>query len=186
MRAAIAPMRAATALARAAIPLAWAATALIGAVIALARAMTAPTRASIALARAVTVLVGAGIAPMRGETALTRATVALARANAAQATGITRQGSGKAQGRTGAAARRSRAARSRIVCDAAEGDPTSARSSIFTLLSSATAISLSTAKGKERKPTRGTGKDWRLSLYAPVMYRDASTDERVQLEDWLR
>jgi 2,3,4,5-tetrahydropyridine-2-carboxylate N-succinyltransferase len=35
---------------------------------------------------------------------------------------------------------------------------------------------------------RGAGKDWGLSLYTPVIvkYRDANTDERVQLEDWLR
>ncbi len=35
---------------------------------------------------------------------------------------------------------------------------------------------------------RGAGKEWGLSLYTPVIvkYRDASTDERVQLEDWLR
>jgi 2,3,4,5-tetrahydropyridine-2-carboxylate N-succinyltransferase len=35
---------------------------------------------------------------------------------------------------------------------------------------------------------RGRGKEWGLSLYTPVIvkYRDAATDERVQLEDWLR
>lgn len=35
---------------------------------------------------------------------------------------------------------------------------------------------------------RGMGKEWGLSLYTPVIvkYRDAATDERVQLEDWLR
>src|SRR5690242_18022227 len=34
----------------------------------------------------------------------------------------------------------------------------------------------------------GRGKDWNLSLYTPVIvkYRDAKTDARVQLEDWLR
>jgi 2,3,4,5-tetrahydropyridine-2,6-dicarboxylate N-succinyltransferase len=39
-----------------------------------------------------------------------------------------------------------------------------------------------------RAVSRGAGKDWDLSLYTPVIvkYRDASTDERVQLEDWLR
>jgi len=39
-----------------------------------------------------------------------------------------------------------------------------------------------------RAVTRGAGKGWGLSLYTPVIvkYRDASTDERVQLEDWLR
>jgi len=39
-----------------------------------------------------------------------------------------------------------------------------------------------------RSVSRGTGKEWGLSLYTPVIvkYRDASTDERVQLEDWLR
>ena len=39
-----------------------------------------------------------------------------------------------------------------------------------------------------RAVSRGAGKDWGLSLYTPVIvkYRDASTDERVQLEDWLR
>ena len=39
-----------------------------------------------------------------------------------------------------------------------------------------------------RAVARGAGKDWGLSLYTPVIvkYRDASTDERVQLEDWLR
>ena len=39
-----------------------------------------------------------------------------------------------------------------------------------------------------RAVTRGAGKEWGLSLYTPVIvkYRDASTDERVQLEDWLR
>jgi 2,3,4,5-tetrahydropyridine-2,6-dicarboxylate N-succinyltransferase len=35
---------------------------------------------------------------------------------------------------------------------------------------------------------RGTGKDWSLSLYTPVIvkYRDAKTDARIQLEDLLR
>ena len=39
-----------------------------------------------------------------------------------------------------------------------------------------------------RAVSRGAGKDWGLSLYTPVIvkYRDVSTDERVQLEDWLR
>jgi 2,3,4,5-tetrahydropyridine-2-carboxylate N-succinyltransferase len=39
-----------------------------------------------------------------------------------------------------------------------------------------------------RAVARGAGKEWGLSLYTPVIvkYRDASTDERVQLEDWLR
>jgi 2,3,4,5-tetrahydropyridine-2-carboxylate N-succinyltransferase len=39
-----------------------------------------------------------------------------------------------------------------------------------------------------RAVSRGAGKEWGLSLYTPVIvkYRDASTDERVQLEDWLR
>jgi 2,3,4,5-tetrahydropyridine-2,6-dicarboxylate N-succinyltransferase len=39
-----------------------------------------------------------------------------------------------------------------------------------------------------RAVAKGAGKDWGLSLYTPVIvkYRDASTDERVQLEDWLR
>ena len=35
---------------------------------------------------------------------------------------------------------------------------------------------------------KGAGKEWGVSLYTPVIvkYRDASTDERVQLEEWLR
>lgn len=39
-----------------------------------------------------------------------------------------------------------------------------------------------------RAVSKGAGKDWGLSLYTPVIvkYRDASTDVRVQLEDWLR
>lgn len=39
-----------------------------------------------------------------------------------------------------------------------------------------------------RAVTKGVGKDWGLTLYTPVIvkYRDASTDVRVQLEDWLR
>ncbi len=39
-----------------------------------------------------------------------------------------------------------------------------------------------------RAVSKRAGKDWGLSLYTPVIvkYRDASTDERVQLEDWLR
>jgi 2,3,4,5-tetrahydropyridine-2-carboxylate N-succinyltransferase len=39
-----------------------------------------------------------------------------------------------------------------------------------------------------RAVSRGAGKGWGLSLYTPVIvkYRDAATDERVQLEEWLR
>ncbi|HEV2856265.1 MAG TPA: 2,3,4,5-tetrahydropyridine-2,6-dicarboxylate N-succinyltransferase [Thermoanaerobaculia bacterium] len=39
-----------------------------------------------------------------------------------------------------------------------------------------------------RAVSKGAGQDWGISLYTPVIvkYRDASTDERVQLEDWLR
>jgi 2,3,4,5-tetrahydropyridine-2-carboxylate N-succinyltransferase len=39
-----------------------------------------------------------------------------------------------------------------------------------------------------RQVTRGKGPEWGLSLYAPVIvkYRDEGTDERTQLEDWLR
>lgn len=39
-----------------------------------------------------------------------------------------------------------------------------------------------------RAVTRGKGPEWGLSLYAPVIvkYRDADTDDRVQLADWLR
>jgi 2,3,4,5-tetrahydropyridine-2,6-dicarboxylate N-succinyltransferase len=39
-----------------------------------------------------------------------------------------------------------------------------------------------------RAVTRGKGREWGLSLYSPVIvkYRDRATDERVQLEDWLR
>lgn len=39
-----------------------------------------------------------------------------------------------------------------------------------------------------RAVLRGAGKEWGVSLYTPVIvkYRDASTDERVQLEEWLR
>ncbi len=39
-----------------------------------------------------------------------------------------------------------------------------------------------------RAISRGTGKDWGLALYTPVIvkYRDAKTDARVQLEDLLR
>lgn len=39
-----------------------------------------------------------------------------------------------------------------------------------------------------RAVSHGAGKGWGLSLYTPVIvkYRDAATDERVQLEDWLR
>jgi len=39
-----------------------------------------------------------------------------------------------------------------------------------------------------RAITQGPGKDWRLSVYTPVIvkYRDAKTDARIQLEDLLR
>lgn len=39
-----------------------------------------------------------------------------------------------------------------------------------------------------RAVSKGAGQEWGLSLYTPVIvkYRDASTDDRVQLEDWLR
>lgn len=39
-----------------------------------------------------------------------------------------------------------------------------------------------------RNVTRGKGQEWGVSLYTPVIvkYRDESTDERAQLEDWLR
>jgi 2,3,4,5-tetrahydropyridine-2-carboxylate N-succinyltransferase len=39
-----------------------------------------------------------------------------------------------------------------------------------------------------RPISSGQGKDWGLSLYAPVIvkYRDAKTDLRAQLEDLLR
>jgi len=39
-----------------------------------------------------------------------------------------------------------------------------------------------------RPISRGKGKDWGLSLYAPVIvkYRDEKTDLRAQLEDLLR
>jgi 2,3,4,5-tetrahydropyridine-2-carboxylate N-succinyltransferase len=39
-----------------------------------------------------------------------------------------------------------------------------------------------------RAVAKGAGKEWGVSLYTPVIvkYRDASTDERVQLEEWLR
>jgi 2,3,4,5-tetrahydropyridine-2-carboxylate N-succinyltransferase len=39
-----------------------------------------------------------------------------------------------------------------------------------------------------RAVTKGAGKEWGVALYTPVIvkYRDASTDERVQLEEWLR
>ena len=39
-----------------------------------------------------------------------------------------------------------------------------------------------------RAVSRGKGPEWGLSLYTPVIvkYRDASTDTRAQLEDWLR
>jgi 2,3,4,5-tetrahydropyridine-2-carboxylate N-succinyltransferase len=39
-----------------------------------------------------------------------------------------------------------------------------------------------------RAVSRGAGKDWGISLYTPVIvkHRDAKTDQRIQLEDWLR
>lgn len=39
-----------------------------------------------------------------------------------------------------------------------------------------------------REITKGKGKEWRISLYTPVIvkYRDSKTDARVQLEDLLR
>jgi 2,3,4,5-tetrahydropyridine-2-carboxylate N-succinyltransferase len=39
-----------------------------------------------------------------------------------------------------------------------------------------------------RAVSHGAGKDWGISLYTPVIvkYRDAKTDQRIQLEDWLR
>lgn len=39
-----------------------------------------------------------------------------------------------------------------------------------------------------RGVTRGAGREWGISLYTPVIvkYRDDSTDERTQLEEWLR
>jgi 2,3,4,5-tetrahydropyridine-2,6-dicarboxylate N-succinyltransferase len=39
-----------------------------------------------------------------------------------------------------------------------------------------------------RGVAKGMGKEWGLALYTPVIvkYRDASTDVRVRLEDWLR
>jgi 2,3,4,5-tetrahydropyridine-2-carboxylate N-succinyltransferase len=39
-----------------------------------------------------------------------------------------------------------------------------------------------------RAVTHGAGKGWGVSLYTPVIvkYRDAATDERAMLEDWLR
>ncbi|MDP9121652.1 MAG: 2,3,4,5-tetrahydropyridine-2,6-dicarboxylate N-succinyltransferase [Acidobacteriota bacterium] len=39
-----------------------------------------------------------------------------------------------------------------------------------------------------RAVTRGKGREWNLSLYTPVIvkYRNDSTNERAQLEDWLR
>ena len=39
-----------------------------------------------------------------------------------------------------------------------------------------------------RAEQRGTGKEWGISLYTPVIvkYRDAATDTKIQLEDWLR
>jgi 2,3,4,5-tetrahydropyridine-2,6-dicarboxylate N-succinyltransferase len=34
----------------------------------------------------------------------------------------------------------------------------------------------------------GQGKEWNLSLYTPVIvkYRDEKTDQRIELEEWLR
>jgi len=39
-----------------------------------------------------------------------------------------------------------------------------------------------------RAITSGSGRDWGLSLYTPVIvkYRDAKTDTKIQLEDLLR
>jgi len=39
-----------------------------------------------------------------------------------------------------------------------------------------------------RAITHGPGKDWGISLYTPVIvkYRDAKTDAKVKLEDFLR
>jgi 2,3,4,5-tetrahydropyridine-2-carboxylate N-succinyltransferase len=39
-----------------------------------------------------------------------------------------------------------------------------------------------------RAVSKGAGKDWGISLYTPVIvkYRDAKTDAKVQLEDYLR
>jgi 2,3,4,5-tetrahydropyridine-2-carboxylate N-succinyltransferase len=39
-----------------------------------------------------------------------------------------------------------------------------------------------------RAVTTGPGKDWGISIYTPVVvkYRDARTDAKIQLEDWLR
>ena len=39
-----------------------------------------------------------------------------------------------------------------------------------------------------RAVQRGPGKEWGVSLYTPVIvkYRDATTDTKIQLEDWLR
>ena len=39
-----------------------------------------------------------------------------------------------------------------------------------------------------RSVSRGPGKDWGISLYAPVIvkYRDTKTDAKIQLEDLLR
>jgi len=39
-----------------------------------------------------------------------------------------------------------------------------------------------------RAVARGKGAEWGISLYTPVIvkYRDARTDEKIRLEDWLR
>jgi 2,3,4,5-tetrahydropyridine-2-carboxylate N-succinyltransferase len=39
-----------------------------------------------------------------------------------------------------------------------------------------------------RAITSGTGKDWGLSIYTPIVvkYRDSKTDAKIQLEDLLR
>ncbi|MGH9627909.1 MAG: 2,3,4,5-tetrahydropyridine-2,6-dicarboxylate N-succinyltransferase [Bryobacteraceae bacterium] len=39
-----------------------------------------------------------------------------------------------------------------------------------------------------RAVTQGKGKEWSISLYTPVIvkYRDAKTDAKIRLEDWLR
>ena len=39
-----------------------------------------------------------------------------------------------------------------------------------------------------RAVKKGKGKEWNLSLYTPVIvkYRDEKTDQRIELEEWLR
>jgi len=39
-----------------------------------------------------------------------------------------------------------------------------------------------------RAVSSGPGKEWGISLYTPVIvkYRDAGTEAKIQLEDWLR